>query len=328
MLINDINRVKEILPVNVSFEFQKLKPFVFDAERIIEETIGSEFYNELDTHYNTDPFTPDAAKDNIITLLQEPITYLAFYLGFDILNTVFSNQGFHRIENEESGKKTLFQRQEENLRQTFKSQGYNRLDICLKFLEDNKTDYPTWTASEAYTLMKSNFINSTKEYNEIYNINNSRLVFLKLRNIQKVVEDFDIIPLIGRAMFDELKQQIKADSLTPVNLKLVELIKKAVAHRTIFRGGVELLTELNEYGLYKNQIKDNIRNFKTKDIAEEEIYLKIFKKAEETGQAYLKSVESFMKTNITDYPLFENSTAFDDTRSIYNIQGTDKIGFI
>lgn len=328
MLLRDIDRVKEILPVNVSFEFAKLKPFAFDAERIIEDTIGSELYNELDTHYNAEPFVPSTHQDAVIKLLQEPITYLAFHIGFDILNTVFSNQGFHRIENEESGKKALFQRQEENLKLGFKHNGYNRLDIALKYLELSKVNFPTWTASEAYTLMLRNFVNSTDEFTKIYNINGSRLVFLKLRNQQTVAEDFDILPLIGREFFDELKTQILADSLSAVNAKFLQLLQKAVAFRTIYRGGVELLAELNEYGLYQKQIVENSKNFKTKSAAVADLYESIFGRAKAMGHAYLKTCESFLKANIGDYPTYANSSAYDDSGSVFDIEGTNKIGVI
>ncbi len=325
MLIKDIQRVKEILPVNVSFEFQKLKPFVFDAERIVIDTIGEEFYKELDAHFNAEPFTADKPKDDIIKLLQEPITYLAFYICFNILNKVFSTQGFHRIENEESGKKSLFQRQEENLRNTFKLQGYNRLDICLDFLEKNKTDYPTWTDSEAYTLMKRNFINSTEEFSTIYNINKSRLMFLKLRNHQTIAEDFDVLPLIGRPFFDELKEQVVDDNLTPENEKFLQILKKAVAFNTIKRGGVELLAELNEYGLFQTQLQDNAANFKTKTAAEEDLYNRIIGRANAYAVTYLKSCESFLKENIDNYPTYANSSAYNDGKSAFDIEGTDKV---
>ncbi len=328
MLLNTIDRVKEILPVNVSFDFQKLKPFVIDAERIIEETIGTELYTELNTQANLEPPEADAVKDTVIRLLQEPITYLGFYFGFDILNTVFSNQGFHRIENEESGKKALFQRQEENLKLGFKHQGYNRLDMCLKHLEKNKNDFATWTGSDSYTLLLRNFINSTDVFTRIYNIGGSRLVFQKLRNYQTIVEDFDILPLIGREFFDELKLQIKEDNLTPENSTFLELLQKVVAFRAIHRGGVELLAELNEYGIYQQKIVDNTRNFKTQNAAAQDLYETLFGQAKTYGHSYLKVCENFLKANINDYPTYEDSSAYDDSGSVFNLEGTNKIGII
>ncbi|MDF1546416.1 MAG: hypothetical protein P1P88_01250, partial [Bacteroidales bacterium] len=220
MILSDIAKVKEFLPVNKTLEFEKLQPFVADAERIVEETISTEFYEEM-VSYLANPVPIKPYFDKVVLKLQDGISFLAFHLGFDILNTVFSNQGFHRIETEDGSKKALFQRQEENLKRTFKVQGYNKLDLALEYLEKNKAEFSTWTNSDAYTLMKSNFINSTREFSSIYNINNSRLVFQKLRNAQNLAEDFDIIPLIGRDLYDEIKTQIATDNLDEANQKFL-----------------------------------------------------------------------------------------------------------
>lgn len=311
----------------MSLEFGRIKTFVEDAEKTIKGIISDSFYNVLNTYINS-PNPVNAYKQEIIELLRSSITYMLFDLGFDILNTTISNQGFHRIENEQSGKKALFQRQEENLRRTFRQQGWNKLDLALAYMEKNKTEFAEWVSSEEYTLTRNRFINSTKEFDEIYNINNNRLVFMRLRRSQVLSEDFDIIPLIGQDYFAELKYQILSDSLTEANNNFLKYLVKAVAYRTIFRGGIELLTELNEYGFYQKQIEKVESNFKSETIARESIFNQLIEQARMNGQSYLKSCESFLKANILDYPTFANSSAYDTTGSVYNLKGTDKIGII
>lgn len=327
MLLRDITKVKEFVPVNNSLDYQKLLPFVQDAERIVEEAIGSELYNALDAYQEaSDPV--NAYYDKAINKLQNSVSFMVFHLGFDVLNTVFSNTGFHRVETEDGSKKALFQRQEESLRKTFKLNGYNKLDLALEYLELNKTQFTTWTASSAYTLMKTNFINSTREFSAIYNINNSRLVFIKLRSAQVVAEDFDIRGMIGIEFFDELKAQILADSLTPENAKFIPYLQKAVAHRTIYRGGLSLVAELNEYGLYKNEIESNTDNTKKETAVSEQLATRILEEAEMRGMSYLRTCETFLKKNIADYPLYAASDAYDETGSVYNLSSTTKIGVI
>jgi hypothetical protein len=332
MLLRDIAQIKEFIPVNNSLDFVKVQPFVQDAERIVEDVIGSALYNELDTYVNshleTEPPTVNAYFDSVINKLCNSISFLAFHLGYDVLNTVFSNTGFHRVETEDGSKKALFQRQEESLKRTFKLQGYNKLDLALEYLEKNKAEFDTWTASDAYTLMKSNFINSTKEFSSIYNINNSRLVFLKLRNAQVVAEDFDIKTMIGADYFEELKAQILADNLSDANEVFVIYLKKAVAYRTIFRGGLSLIAELNELGLYKNEIASSTDNIIKETAVSEQLATRILEDAEQKGMAYLRSCESFLKKNIADYPLYAASDAYDETGTVYNLSSTTKIGVI
>jgi hypothetical protein len=333
MLLRDITKVKEFIPVNNSLSFGKLHPFVGDAERIIETTIGTEFYTELDEYITslmpTDPPTvpevePSEKQEAIIKLLQDSISYLAFDLGFDIMNTTFSDQGMHRIETADGTKKALFQRQEENLRQAFRQQGYNKLEYALNFLEKNKADYATWTASEAYTMQLSNFINSATEFSRSYNINNNRLVFQKLRSIQTLVEDFDILPLIGRPLFDELKTQIKAANITQLNKVLIEFLKKAIAYRCIYRGGLNLAVELSEIGfgqiMFPGLGNDNIKSL----TIDNNILTSIINRAEMNGQAYLKACEGYLKKYAASYPLFVPSSS----NSLWDLKGSDKIGII
>lgn len=327
MLIENILKIKEFIPVNNSLEFQKLNPFVAEAEDIVADLIGRTFYDELDEHQKT-PAEPNLYFDAVIKKLQDSISFLTFDLGFDVLNTVFSNTGFHRVETEDGSKKPLFQRQEENLRNTFKFRGYNKLDKALEYLELNKEQFATWTASEEYTLLKRNFINSTKEFSNIYNINNSRIVFLKLRNAQVLVEDFDIKPLIGFEFYDELKTQVVGGTLTDVNRAFVAELQKAVAYRAIYHGGFSLIAELNEMGFYQKELDINVNNVRKETAVSESLANGILAKAEQTGKAYLKSCESFLKKNIADYPLYAASTAYDQTGSVYQLNSTSKIGVI
>jgi len=337
MIVRTIDHIKEYIPANMSLEYDKIKTFVADAERIIKETISEAFYDVIDTYITsiipTEPPANPAPEintylDKLIGLLRDSITYMTFNLGFDILNTVLSNQGFHRVENETSGKKALFQRQEENLRKTFRQQGWNKLDLALAYMEANKAEFATWTASEEYTLTKDHFINSTKEFNQIYNINNNRLVFMKIRNFQTLAEDFDIMPLIGYAYFAELKAQILAGNLSNANAAFLPYLKKAVAYNTIKRGGIELLTELNEYGIYEKQIESIEQNFKTEKLARESFFNQLIENAKENGKSYLVSCESFLKKNIANYATYAASPAYNSEGSSFVLKGTDKIGII
>ncbi len=159
-MLTTIEHIKEILQVSKALIAEKINPFIEDAENIISDTISEDFYNELDSGSSSNEITI-----KLIDLLRKSIAYLTWYLGFDIMNASFSNQGIHRIESDKT--KSLFQRQEENLKETFKIQGYNKLDRALRYLEKNKGSFNTWTSSDEYTLSKRNFINSTKQFNSI-----------------------------------------------------------------------------------------------------------------------------------------------------------------
>lgn len=324
-----IDKLKEILPVSKSFTENKISPFIKDAEKILSSTISEAFFEELSTYVPPIPDDQTDKKLKAIAFCNESTAYISMFLGFDILNAHFSDQGIHRIENEGSGKKALFQRQEVELKNTFKRTGFQKLDEALDYLENNKADFPTWTASEEYTLSRKNFINSAKEFSKLFNINNSRLVFLKLRPAQTLVEDLDILPLIGFEYFTELKNQIEADSVSAANLIFIQRLQKAVAHGTFFRGGYELLGELNEYGMFQYEEAAVSTNQSTRLQMRDSVFDKIIERSKMNAKAYLAACEQFLRYNITDYPTYSASSAYNSEVSLYaGIKGTDKIGFI
>jgi len=322
MIVKDKETLEKYLPVGKVLTFDKIKMFVSDAEDELQKIIGKAFYDEIEAYDSTG--TP---MEKLKVKLQSSISYYAYWLGFEIMNANFSNQGIHRIENEQSGKKALFQRQEENLKTTFKRTGQNKLDKALEFLEINKATFPTWTGSSEYTLSRKNFINTTEIFNSIFFINNSRLVFLKIRPWQTPAEDFDIISLIGRAYFDELKTQIATDSLTPANALVVTRIQKAVAHLTIYHGGYNLLANMTELGVVKIEDDTVMGNFRKQ--TQTEYWDKIIETAKKTGANYIKTAAAFLKENISDYPTYANSDAYDESISLYaGVDSTEKIVII
>lgn len=326
MLLNTVEEIQDILPVSKTLTYNKIAPFISDAEDDLKKVISSEFYNELDNYTGVDANFIQAIK-----LLQDSIAYTAYFKGFDIMNATFSNQGIHRIESdaEGAGKKALFQRQEENLKNTFKVQGYNKLDKALIFLEDNKASFPIWTASDNYTLALRNFINSTEEFNNIYNIENSRLIFLKLRNFQRLAEDFTVLPLIGRAFFDELKFQIADSSIAGYNKAFLEFLQPAVAYSTINKGGQNLVYNLKDFGIIANTNVSNTANFKETSKITEEATNSLLNSAKKIADNYIQICAAYLKENINEFPTYRDSSAYDGDVNLYDrANGTNKIVMI
>jgi len=321
MILNNINEIRKLLTASKSLTFDRLEPFIEDSEDDLQKVIGNDFYTELDAYTGSDAIILKA-----ISLVKKSLAFTMYFKGYDMLNVVFSNQGVHRIETEDGGKKALFQRQEENLKDNFKIHGYNKLDKFLTYLEENKASFPTWTASSEYTLAKRNFINSTDEFNSYFNINSSRLVFLKLRNFQKIAEDFTILPLIGRAFFDELKTQIASDTLTAWNTAFLNFLKPAVAHATIYHGNVNLINTLTDFGIVKFENETNARNFKTRKQTSDNDLHTLIANAKNTSNNYINICAAYLKENINEFPTYSASSAYDADANLYDRpEGTDKI---
>jgi len=311
--------IKQYISVNVSTNYKTLKPYIEVAEReYIKKLLGDDQYEEL-TDYYAEHVASEERLDDLLEHVQRALINLAYYRGFPILIVKMSEQGAYRNENEKQ--KSLFKYQEVELRKMFKKDGFNGLDAVLEYLETNIDLFPEFQTSPNYTVFKNNFINKTIDFDNIYAIGASRLVFLKLRRFMNIVEDFKILPLIGRDFFDELKTQIKDNSLTTENSKAVEKIKKAVAFYSIEQG-------LNEIGV---NIIDNGLVFQTREgdykkdtsVKGEELSA-LSKSARENGEKYLEYLKDFLHENIDDYPIYEDSEQYDSTNTTHIRDNTEK----
>jgi len=90
-----------------------------------------------------------------------------------------------------------------------KNQVFNQLDTILEYLEKHISHFPEFKKSKYYTISKNTFIPDTATFNEIYDINNSRLVFLKMKYFVKDVENIELLFRLGDAfVLDILENQV------------------------------------------------------------------------------------------------------------------------
>lgn len=315
--------IKKHLPVNVSVNFKSLKPHIKVAERkYIKKLLGDDQYEEL-TDYYDEHHAPEERLDDLLDLVQFALINLAYWWGFPKLNTKFSDQGAYRNETEKQ--KSLYKYQEVDLRNSFKQDGFNGLDAVLEFLEINISIFPAFEGSSGYAFFKSNFICSTAEFDSIYSIGGSRLVFLKLRRFMNIVEDFKILPFIGRDFYEELKEQLLEGELTSPNGKAVEIIKKAVAFHSMSQGYVELGINIKDNGLVF-ETSDDPDYKKTTTVNGLELSA-LIKSSRENGDRYLEQLKDHLHENIDDYPTYEDSGAYDATNTAHLRDNSNKKTF-
>jgi hypothetical protein len=209
----------------------------------------------------------------------------------------------------------------------FKADGFNGLDSVLEYLENNIELFPLFAESENYTVFKESFINTTAEFEEGYKIGGSRLVFLKLKPFIKQAEDFHIIPLIGRAYFDELKEQILNKDIDEANDIPIDYIRKAVANFAIYRGIHQLGMTITDNGVfYSSDTGDQFDYQNEKPMKPDEI-MKLYQEARDTGNGYLALLKDHLHNNIDDYSTYAASASYDSTNAAHIRDNTDKKTF-
>ncbi|MDT8394253.1 MAG: DUF6712 family protein [Bacteroidales bacterium] len=330
------DEIRQYISVNSSISFDSLLPHIESAEsKYIKKILGREQYLELCAYYS-DPLAwppieriPKTHEDwlaKLLKLVQKSLINLALLDGFAILSVNIGDSGAFRKETD--SQKPLFQYQEENLKNTFRTEGFNTLDAILEFLEENINNFPIFKESDTYTVFKSKFIPTATVFNEYYNIGGSRLVFLHLQKYIDLVNDFSIIPVIGRSFFDELIVAMTSGvDLTDKQKSVIRFIQKIQAFLSVSKGIATLGMNITHNGTYFISDGTNSSNFRKKDPASIENLRLDIKNTQQTGQAYIDYLKDYLHDNIEDFPTYAEFNAYNQGEPTDHRDNTDKKTF-
>jgi len=325
MLLSSITEIKSILPIGAGNDFNRLKPHIQNAETaFIKPLLGTNMYDELCEFYESYPYL-DPTDVQIITgelllKIQHAIIHLAYYVGFDFLNTSVSDMGFSRTESTTS--KTLFRYQEDNLRDYFKTSGFNMLDDVLLFMEENISNFTEFESSDTYTVFKSAFIQSAKAFSEIYFINNSRITFLRLQTHIKFVEETIIFPLLGSDTYYEIKAGMITDPVPSKVVGVLPYIRTPLAYLSVALLMEESGADLTDKGLWFQSTMPSTQDSRQTTPATADRIALLVARARNMGNAYLEMLKTYMADNIADWTDYTSQTG-----SVFNRDNTNKKTF-
>ncbi|MDT8392927.1 MAG: DUF6712 family protein [Bacteroidales bacterium] len=339
MLFKAVNNIKaeeirKYISVNSSISFASLLPYIESAEqKYIKQILGSSQYLELSLFYDDPdswgerPEPKAAASDlgDLLKLAQKSLINLAFLDGFSVLSVNIGDSGAFRKETE--SQKSLYQYQEEALKYSFRTEGFNSLDAILEFLEDNIDKFPIFKDSDTYTVFKSKFIKTAPEFNKYYNINDSRLVFLHLQKYIELVNDFSILPVIGRQFFDELLTAWVAGETTDPQDAVIRFIQKIQIFLSISRGLGSLGVDITYNGAYFLSHGTNSSNFKKRDPVSPDFLHTYMQNALHNGNSYIDYMKDYLHENIDEFPTYALFYGYNEGDPLTFRQNTDKKTF-
>jgi len=300
--------IRRYLPVSVSVDFSNISPFISQAEiKYIQPLLGYSLH-ELLTRFYTEEIPPEGVGEHaekyqeLLTRVQRSLINLAYFEGFNFLNTSMTDSGFRREETESS--KTLYKYQEEALRSQLRNNGFNGLDEVLTHLETFPDAFPLFCESSLYSIRKNSFIPSTAVLNSIIDIGGSRLVFIRISRFIEIAEEFDIKSLLGKTLYDKVKASLIAPDPDPKHLALVPFVQKALAYLAYGQSISELGIEVTDKGLFFESQAATMQNSTVRTPLSESQAFSLSRKATETGRRYMELLRDFLIRNSTDYPEF------------------------
>lgn len=317
MLFTSIEELKNHLVVGAGTDFNRLRPHIANAETAyIRPLLGSSLFDELQDYYTDRPEAVEngnpspeliEAMEELLLKVQKSLIHLAYWMGFQVLNSTISDSGFKRTENDKQ--KSLFKYQEDELKEMFKTAGFNAMDEILEFIEANIEHFNEFKLSANWTILKSSFIPDTKTFNSIISsINGSRLIFLRLKSFAMLVEDLDIRPTLGDTIFEEIKTEMQKDTPAEKVITIMPYIRKAVAFLATAMLMEETGADLTDKGLYFESTSAGFNNDRNKQPASAERITALAAKYRMYGSNYLEGLKSFLIRNATDWPDYSGQT--------------------
>jgi hypothetical protein len=297
MIVKSIDQVREVIPVNASVEYATLTPYLQIAEdKFLLPVLGQSFYDELES-----TTTPTEAQAKALKKCRTAAVNYAMYHGFDMLNVTFADNGYLRSDKDTG----LYRYQEENLKDRFKNDAFDGLDNLIEYLQTNASTFEQFQSSQFYTDTKGSFFPNTKTFNDIYNINNSRLVFLQIARFFDCVIDFEIVPTIGRTLYDKVVAEMKKETDKDTTfMALTPYIRKPLAYLSVAYGIDEIGLRVTEKGLYfETSQAGNNSNIQT-TLASAELKQQIYQRVKKTGDSYKAMLFNYLRDHSDQYPDF------------------------
>lgn len=265
--------IRPLVGDNVVAKLQEIYDAVLDISEIKEDT--------------------DSKDIKLLYYAQRANAFLAFWYDYDEMQVLIADSGVKRQESDNV--KMPYKYQELSLKNGFKQKGFDALDSLIAFLELNLTDYPDYKESDNYTQTLDSIVRNAKEVNEYHEINNSRLVYLRLKPNIKIIEDTLIAPRIGYSLYEDLKNALKEETTEEKYTKLREKLLPVVVLYAVQK----LLLEtgsLTDRGLFFSSLKGNEGSYESHDPVSDNRIVYQANKAEADAISYWILAERYLKS--------------------------------
>ena len=346
----DNAEIKKYVNVSIGLTFDRLNPFLRAAEyKYIVRLLGDKLYKQLtDYYYTLDPnydvtktdfatynqsdfsnhdYTADKIligedpnKKNVLPLYdllqfcQAALINLAILEGFDQLKTVLSDTGLSTTD----VANRLFKYEEDNLRRSFSDAGLNWIERTIGFLIRNIKEpaLKDFDLSPCYADFKDSIVQTTEQFDKVFNIRGSRLVFLNMRQFMNDVVDMQISQVFTPELLEDLKANRSLEEKDPNKTKLLGLIANAVIQFSVVRAVSEYGLQFGDPGAFFTTIETDKANNERKTHIEADRVSEIQKNHTTIAAGWLSMAISYAKANnITGASAETNQTISRTTNS-------------
>lgn len=235
---------KELLGfVDASFGFTDIISDLISVTNEVSDLLGKEAYGYIAELTDSEPDEDYEDLDYLVLRTARLAIAVQSYKLYAPHNDLSHTSDGRKMRNEEH-ESNAFQWMLDADDKALEKKYYRTLEQLLRLLDESKPEgydalteegkkdtlYYKWTTSTAYDDVKKLFISTVKEFDNFYPIN-SRLLLVRFAPGISECERREILPRLGKTVFDLLKEVYKGKSEEEVANKdsLLSLIQEACA---------------------------------------------------------------------------------------------------
>ncbi len=242
---NSAGEIRPYVSVAKSLAFDVMQAPLRNAfEMFIRPLLGETMTADLIGYYAA--VTPSDKQTGLVQLAQRANAFLAFWYDYAEINVLITDAGVRRQESDTA--KTPYKYQEQALKTGWKEKGFNALDDLLQYLEINISTFEHFSASPNFTSAKTDIVRNASDIDNYYFINNSRILYLRLRPHLRTVVNTIVAPRMGDTYAELLTELVK----TSPDAKFVKL-RESLVPVVVFYAVSRLIREtgsLTDKGLF------------------------------------------------------------------------------
>jgi hypothetical protein len=314
MLFKDAKEIAKHVEIDTNTSMEKLRPSIEAAELFVAKNILSVAqYDALHAAYLAVANENELSGGNA-ALLAKVRPVVANYMmarAVQSLQIQVSGAGSHIQSNDV--RKTAFQWQIDAAVKLYTRAGDAAADALLEFLEENKLSYALWAASSIYSAWKSFFVFSTAQFQQLMNINNSRVMMLLMQPTMKYVQDTHILNTLGETYYNSLQAEVVSGNVSADNQKVLNRVRRAIVFLTAKEALTEMTISIDEDGaLVRTSSSTEVVSVKNQ--LPDSRLSKLIESYSKKGAEAIADLQEFLNTNATSslYADYFNSDRYSD----------------
>ena len=296
--------------INPAFHWDNLLPFIKDAVKTyIYPHVGRTFYNSVCDH------VPDLGfRDEIKELMASCIAKYTIYLAMPHINVTLSDKGVQQNRSDNSSPAPQWATNHAKWAILYAAE--KSLDDLLNFMYDNKNEtfLTSWTDTEFYKFIFTDFISGRKEIANLSSVKTMRIYWYVVPYIREKEEALKKI--LGYRTYDDIKSKLLTGNEKEQNL--IKLIKMYIINGAVYESLPGMNVVLEDGNLFSVNLFD-VPNLGVNAAANITAVNTYREQTKNKCKHYENEIRNYLSVYLDDFPMWKEDCHIEDRpRSVFH----------